>query len=78
MRYENVKYKDVILPVRFHRSKRSANTQMYLHWHEAVEFILVLSGALMVRNGEKKQRVTAGEMFCVHSNHLHFYDLLTP
>ena len=74
MRYEDLKYSDDILPIIFRRDERLPSVVMHLHWHEAVELVLILRGEMYARNNGDSLRVPAGEIVCVHSNHLHCYD----
>lgn len=42
------------------------------HWHEDPELLFVLEGSLEVRLNEKKYKLSAGDLFFINSNELHF------
>ncbi|MGN7940357.1 GH39 family glycosyl hydrolase [Bacillus sp. 7586-K] len=47
------------------------------HWHEDIEILFVLKGALEVRVNRDSYMVEEGEMFLVNSNELHFINTRT-
>lgn len=47
------------------------------HWHEDIEILFVLKGALEVRVNRDSYQLEEGEMFLVNSNELHFINAKT-
>ncbi len=78
MRYEDLKYSDDILPLilRYDSLSQSRHT-MYMHWHEAVEILLIRQGRLRIFNGEMRAEAREGEMVCIHSGHMHLFESIT-
>lgn len=76
MRYENLKYSDHILPIIFRQDSREPGVSMYMHWHEAVEILLIRQGKMHIVSNSHSAVVSEGQLVCVHSGHLHSYTAL--
>lgn len=76
MRYENLNYNDSILPIIFRDDVRRKNQPMYMHWHEAVELLLMQEGSMNIASDTRRETVRAGEVACIHSGHLHAYECI--
>ena len=75
MRYEDLKYSDEILPIIFRKDVRSKSSPpMLLHWHEAVELLLILEGEVLIQSNDETAIAREGDVVCVHSGHLHGYN----
>lgn len=60
------------LPVKIHMDTISrVNGRFYLHWHERIELLRVVSGQLEVRCGVQTVRARAGEIIVVNSKEGH-------
>ncbi len=78
MRYENLKYSNDILPIiRRHDSRRKTLYNMYMHWHDAIEILLIMEGKMNVLSGKEHTVVEQGQLVCIHAGHLHLYDPIT-
>ena len=74
MKYEDLRYADKVLPVIFRKDRLgSSRRQIGAHWHEAIELIYVYEGKLTVKSDTRMEIAEAGEVACIHSNHLHTY-----
>ncbi len=76
MRYEDLKYSDPILPIIFRRDSREPGVSMYMHWHEAVEILLIRKGRMHIVSNSNSAVVEEGQLVCVHGGHLHSYTAL--
>ena len=74
MKYENLKYSDDILPVIFRKDTRESHmSPMLMHWHKAVELLLILEGEAVIQSNDETAVARKGDVVCVHSGHLHGY-----
>ncbi len=75
MRYEDLKYSDEILPIIFRKDTRNKSMPlMLMHWHEAVELLLITEGEVLVQSDTETAIARTGDIVCVHSGHLHGYN----
>ena len=63
------------LPIVFKSDYRRAHDVYYLHWHKAVEIVLVLDGQLQIKNNERTFEGKAGHLYILHSTHLHSFQV---
>ncbi len=63
------------LPIVFKPDRRPAHDVYYLHWHKAVELILVKQGHVTIKNNDRTFLGRAGELYIIHSTHLHSFQM---
>lgn len=63
------------LPIVFKTDVRPPRDVYYLHWHKAVEIILVKSGDVFIKNNERTFHGRPNEMYVLHSNHFHSFQM---
>lgn len=74
MRYEDLRYNERPWPLIFRKDTRTQQTPpMLLHWHEAVELLLIQEGEVQVQSNTETVIARPGEIVCIHSHHLHGY-----
>ena len=73
MKYEDLQYGDAMLPMIFRDDRQRAGRLTRIHWHEAVEVLLVREGVLRVQNNGVSRLAYPGQAVCIHSGHLHAY-----
>ena len=74
MRYEDLSYRDEILPIIFRKDTRLKSAPpMLMHWHEAVELLWIQEGEVLVQSNTETVTASKGQVVCIHSNHLHSY-----
>lgn len=78
MKYEDIRYQDDRLPIVFRDDRRVKNGRFHAHWHEGVELILMTEGEMSIHNNSRQFTAVAGQTFCIHSNHLHYYQSVSP
>lgn len=61
------------LPIVFKTDPRPPHDVYYLHWHKAVEIILISKGQVQIKNNEQLFDGKAGELYIIHSTHLHSF-----
>ena len=76
MRYEDLNYNDTILPIIFRDDIRRKDQPMYMHWHEAVELLLMQEGCMKITSDTQRDQVQAGQVACIHSGHLDAYECI--
>ncbi len=75
MRYEDLRYSDDILPIIFRKDTRlQGDSTMLLHWHDAVELLLITAGEVLVQSNTETAVAHPNDIVCVHSGHLHGYN----
>lgn len=78
MRYENLKYQSSILPIiRRHDKRTKSLRNMYMHWHNAVEILLIMEGEMTIIGNEERTHAKAGQLVCIHDGQLHLYEPIT-
>ena len=78
MRYEDLKYSDKILPLILRHDELKKNYHvMYMHWHDAVEILLMTHGKMRIFSGKERAVAEKGQLVCIHSGHLHLYESIT-
>ena len=77
MRYQYWQDRDkqIKLPIVFKPDNRPAHDIYYLHWHKAVEIIMVYEGEVQIKNNERTFQGKPGEMYVIHSTHLHSFQM---
>ncbi len=73
MIYENLQYSDAVLPLVFRDDLLTPKINMCVHWHEAVEMVLIVQGQVMVTNNTHTVVARRGQVVCIHAGHLHKY-----
>lgn len=63
---------DMLIPAKIYIGNTKGESCNYpLHWHNNLEFVLVLSGEISGKINNQKIKVSAGEIFFVNSGDLH-------
>ncbi len=63
------------LPIVFKTDCRRPFDVFYLHWHKAVEIILIKRGQVQIKNNDRTFTGKAGEIYIIHSTHLHSFQI---
>lgn len=63
------------LPIVFKTDRRRPYDVYYPHWHKAVEILLIIDGQVQIKNNDRLFEGKAGEMFIIHSTHLHSFQM---
>lgn len=74
MKFEQLQYEDALLPIIFHPDMTLRRHSTHLHWHDAVEFVLVSEGQVTLMNDGRQYAARPGELICVHAGHMHYYE----
>lgn len=77
--YELLSFPDPHFPVIFHHDTQRAGQAPYmLHWHDAVEILLLTSGECHVIYDDTPFRAAKGDMVVLGSNCLHTFYAISP
>lgn len=78
MRYELLEFKDMEFPLIAHEDQLERRSRlMFMHWHHAVEIILVKEGRLRIISGKSNAFAEKGNIVCIHSGNMHLYEAVT-
>ena len=75
--YEAVLFPDPELPVIFHQDILRPDAQFALHWQDSLELLYFIEGEAEVRSDTLCQRMAAGDIAVINSNHIHDIRALT-